>query len=495
MGNNSQPSWSFMNGTYPSMKESQTANTTQIAGMAVWHMVQGFLSAFPQYQPPQNESVGINLFLESYGGRYGPIFADMWEEQNDKRDSGELDANKTLELHLTSLGIVNGCVDRELQLPLDPVFANQNTYGYKALSDEEAKFYVDKYNADDGCGALLRQCVSMAREQDPNDSGAVADVNDICSFASNTCFEIEQPYYSAGRSPYDLGAPYQDPSPSVRFIEYLNQAKVQQAIGARTNYTLTSQAVFSVFGETGDIARGNTISRLADLVNRGIRVGLIYGDRDYICNWFGGEAVSLEIAQQAGGEYNSKFPGAGYAPIIVNSSYIGGVVRQFGNLSFSRIYQAGHSVAWYQPETAFQVFARILLGKSLSTGTDIDLSTFNTTGPANATATAKLPALTTPTCYIRVFRETCDDDAFALAQRDEGVVINGVLYSSSGDWPLASKTGSPTSETGSSSSTPTLTGVYTATNTPEDSASALSRPGLLWALTILSVVVLHSQWA
>src|SRR5208282_280469 len=99
--------------------------------------------------------------------------------------------------------------------------------------------------------------------------------------------------------------------------------------------------------------------------------------------------------------YFAGFTGAGYAPIIVNSSYIGGVVRQYGNLSFSRIYDAGHMVPAYQPETAFQVFSRVITGTSLSTGEIIDLSMYNSTGPLQATHTNSLPASPSSTCWIR----------------------------------------------------------------------------------------------
>lgn len=34
---------------------------------------------------------------------------------------------------------------------------------------------------------------------------------------------------------------------------------------------------------------------LEEILDYGVRVSLIYGDADYICNWFGGEAVSLAV--------------------------------------------------------------------------------------------------------------------------------------------------------------------------------------------------------
>jgi carboxypeptidase C (cathepsin A) len=376
------------------------------------------------------------LFSESYGGRYGPIFAEQWETQNQKRVTGELNAATTVEVRLSSLGIVNGCIDQEIQTPYYPIFANNNTYGYKAISDEAAKFYSAKFNATDGCKAKLQQCAAAATAQDPAGQGNQVVVNQLCQAADNACSSLQQPFYNSGRSPYDLSAPFSDPDPPLRYLDYVNQGDILQTIGSPVNYTMTSSAVFNVFGQTGDLSRGGNIQRLANLLKQGVRIGLLYGDRDYICNWYGGEAVSLGVASQAGPDYATGFPAAGYAPIIVNNSYVGGVVRQYGNLSFSRIYQAGHSVAWYQPETAFQVFARIMMGTSVSTGETINLSSFNSSGPPSAYHTDKLPAMPSATCYIRAFQETCDYDAQNLVSSGNGTVINGILTANqmTGHW-------------------------------------------------------------
>jgi carboxypeptidase C (cathepsin A) len=66
---------------------------------------------------------------------------------------------------------------------------------------------------------------------------------------------------------------------------------------------------------------------------------MAYGDRDYQCNWLGGEAISKAIESKL----SSEFQNAGYADIETNEEYVGGLVRQHGNLSFSRVFQAGHS--------------------------------------------------------------------------------------------------------------------------------------------------------
>jgi carboxypeptidase C (cathepsin A) len=108
--------WRVMNGTFASDRAVNTQDSTAIAARAFWHFLQGFLSAFPQYNPGTRpnrttiEPAGVNLFAESYGGMYGPTFADYFEVQNDRRNNGSL-PDSTLVIQLDSVGIINGAVD------------------------------------------------------------------------------------------------------------------------------------------------------------------------------------------------------------------------------------------------------------------------------------------------------------------------------------------------------------------------------------------------
>lgn len=60
-------------------------------------------------------------------------------------------------------------------------------------------------------------------------------------------------------------------------------------------------------------------------------------------------------------------------------------MRQHGNLSFSRVYQAGHEVPAYQPETAYEIFMRVLFNKDVATGLENtgQGSNYSSSGPAN----------------------------------------------------------------------------------------------------------------
>jgi carboxypeptidase C (cathepsin A) len=474
---------------------SNTANTTETAGMAIWHMLQGFLGAFPEFGPTNSSIMGIHLFAESYGGKYGPAFATIWEEQNLRRLNGSIARNATVEIKLVSLGIVNGCVDDLVQAPFYPAMAVNNTYGLTAINPTRAEAATGSFYSSGGCRAQINQCRTAVANQDPGNSGDVSVVNSICSNAYTFCNEyVVQPYNDAGRNVYDIAHFLPDPFPPSTYLEYLNTPSVQSAIGSQLNYTQTNQQVVSAFTSTGDYERQALIPDIAALLRAGVRVGFIYGDRDYICNWLGGEAISLAVAAQTSPAYASFFPAAGYAPIIVNTTYIGGVVRQYGNLSFSRIYDAGHSVPAYQPETAFQVFARIMTGTSLSTGATIDLSAYGTTGPVNSTYTNSLPASPSATCWLRNIPETCNSDQKNMIIHNQGVIINGVLYSASSDWSSIASSATPTAAGGASvtvtTTTEVLTGFFTATSTPTPSKKSFGASSFRMNLNLLVLPIL-----
>ncbi|KAH8897109.1 alpha/beta-hydrolase [Thozetella sp. PMI_491] len=501
-----RPPTLFQNGTFSSNHVANTANTSETAGLAIWHMLQGFLGTFPQFNPVSNvstrsslitgnSSVGVNLFAESYGGKYGPVFADVWEQQNTKRRAGAL-ANSTLDIKLVSLGIVNGCVDEVVQGPSYTGMLVNNTYGLQLASSVEIAYHNATFYQPGACRDLVLQCRSLAVARDPQGLGNDEDVNEACSSATITCNDqLMQLYAQSGLSEYDIAHKNPDSFPPSYYVEYLNTRTVQEAIGAVVNFTNTGYSVYNAFLRTGDWVRRAPIPELASLLQKGVRIGLVYGDRDYVCNWLGGEALSMELASAVGGLYATRFPSAGYAPIIVNDSYIGGVVRQFGNLSFSRIYQAGHYVPAYQPETAFQVFARIILGNSVSTGEPVSLMDYNTTGPAKAISSLPLPANPSPTCYVRLINSTCPQDAISSILQNEGVIINGVWYAESKDWPGMTMTATSASDAATSTSTTaTLTGLFTATSTPSSAASKPVRwsPKTNMAMFLMGAIILDS---
>ena len=173
------------------------------------------------------------------------------------------------------------------------------------------------------------------------------------------------------------------------------------------------------------MTRGGEVDDLAYLLERGVKVALIYGDRDFICNYMGGEAVSLAVNYTS----SPQFAAAGYEDLTVNASYIGGQVRQHGNFSFVRVFQSGHLVPAYQPETAFKIFQRLITGRSIATGNEILRSgqkVYSTGGPKYSDVGLVPPEMPEPICFLRSV-SSCTKEQFVMLAGGEGVIINGIL--------------------------------------------------------------------
>jgi carboxypeptidase D len=287
---------------------------------------------------------------------------------------------------------MNGIISEYVQAPYYPKFAVENTYGMPLVNQTVHDYMEFACFMLDGC---LDQIEACAQVDTTTLSGQA-----ICAEAADMCRDnVESPYYFYGdRGVYDIRHPYNDPTPPDYFVDYLNLASTQEALGVDTNYTTdANDEVYFAFQQTGDFIYINLLSDLEQLLNSSsVRVTLAYGDADYICNWFGGEAVSL-AAQWPGA---AAFHAAGYTPFVVDGVEYG-ETREYGNLSFTRIYESGHEIPYYQPIAALGFFERSISGRDIPTGTyNISAGNYTagTTGDPSAThteASVPLPTATT----------------------------------------------------------------------------------------------------
>ena len=104
-------------------------------------------------------------------------------------------------------------------------------------------------------------------------------------------------------------------------------------------------------------------------------------------------------------------------------------MRQHGNYSFSRVYQAGHEVPSYQPETAYQIFQRAIFGLDIATGT-IDTekdSNYSSKGDVEASRVLQeAPESPKPTCYI-LDPPTCTYDQFGAVLNSTALVHDYIV--------------------------------------------------------------------
>ncbi|CAK4034662.1 related to carboxypeptidase C (cathepsin A) [Lecanosticta acicola] len=365
-------------------------NTTDLAAPAAWEVLQALLEALPQLQ--NNRATApkkFNLWTESYGGHYGPAFFNYFYKQNEKIKDGSVSGYA---MEFNTLGLINAIIDETIQAGYWPEFAVNNTYGIKVYNDTVYSYAKFANEMIGGCQDQIQGCIQAA--QDINGGYVQGKITKIataypaiaalCSEAQVMCQDnVESLYYRYGdRGTYDIRHPTKDPTAPSYYEAYLNQAHIQQALGVSVNYTGINYDVWYGFQSRGDWVYPNFLLDLQEIIASGVRVALIYGDADYICNWFGGQAVSLAVNHT----HKAEFAAAGYEPMIYGGIQYG-EVRERGNFSFTRIYQSGHEIPYYQPQAALAHFQRVIEGVDIPQGLQKVTANWTSTGPENSTRT------------------------------------------------------------------------------------------------------------
>ncbi|KAM0259438.1 hypothetical protein ACHAQJ_003332 [Trichoderma viride] len=336
-------------------------------------------------------------------------------------------------LPLATLGLGNGCVDIRAGAMGYPNQAYNNTYGIKAYGKELYDQVMSNITAPKvGCYDLADQCRTAAKKLDPTSQGNNPKVNAVCQAAAAVCVDVVLGTYITDTtlSNEDITYPSIVSSVPNYYNGYFNQAWVQRDLGVRTNFTSNDYTYqVAMFQLTGDPVIQD-MSLLEHVISSGINVALIYGDRDYQCNWIGGENISLSMDFPTAPSFRT----AGYAHLVTNSSYNGGLVRQHGNVSFSRVFEAGHSVTAYQPETVYQIFQRSMFGMDVATGkTKVD-GRYSTKGPTSSWGTKNNVPKHSPQnqCYTYLATETCTPEQLKALEDGTAVVEHFVVLKPAG---------------------------------------------------------------
>ena len=167
-----------------------------------------------------------------------------------------------------------------------PTIAYNNTYGIQAINKTQYDAAINDFGREGGCKDMINSCHDLAEKSDPQDYGSNVDVDNACIAAGDFCSNQGEGAYlnTSNRGYYDIAHLNPDPFPPSFFIGFLNQAWVQKALGVPVNYTESSNAVGNGFTATGDYARGGFLEDLGYVLDNGIKVAMVYGDRDYACN-------------------------------------------------------------------------------------------------------------------------------------------------------------------------------------------------------------------
>jgi cathepsin A (carboxypeptidase C) len=104
----------------------------------------------------------------------------------------------------------------------------------------------------------------------------------------------------------------------------------------------------------------NLEPKITDLLNANYDVLVYSGDKDYICNWRGGEKWTHNQKWEGKKEFNN----AGYIDWNVNGK-AAGHLKTHKNFKFLRVFDAGHMVPMNQPEAALQMINEFTKGSIL----------------------------------------------------------------------------------------------------------------------------------
>lgn len=251
-------------------------NSTAVAVSHVWKFMQAFFVNFPQY-----ESREFGLFTMSYGGHYGPAFADHFLEKNDKIETGAIKGQK---IDMIALGIDNGWIDAALQSKAYVTYAYENSYRQLISSDKQEKLRkihnVTVLPALSLCTAFEGNDTKCASAQ----QSYTSQILEAILLAPGAVFHMYD--VRKNRAISTIGTIEVDP-----LEEYLERENVKKAIGAHSKYLGVNWEVNLAFASTGDgkfPARGfmllkwlgarSLLPQLSDLVRRNITTLIWAGD-------------------------------------------------------------------------------------------------------------------------------------------------------------------------------------------------------------------------
>jgi len=322
---------------------SKTTNNESMVAEDMFNFLQAFFAENAQYQ--QNE---FFVFGESYGGHYVPAVTSRIHKGNVNKEG--------LHINLQGLGVGNGLTDPVIQYQYYPQMAMNNSYGIKCVSEEKYAKMVDH----------VPSCIKLARACQAN--------VELCDQADTYCnLEETTPYYKTGLNPYDIRRPCGDNSLCYDFSStetFLNLPSTREALHVSAKagpWTECNGAVNAVFVK--DWMR-NFQQNLIPMLEDGIRVLIYAGDVDFICNWMGNKAWTLNLTWSGKSAFNAAADQDWVFPSS-QGSVKGGKVRSAtagkgkGSLTFLQVFEAGHMVPMDQPEAALAMLNAFLSNQAL----------------------------------------------------------------------------------------------------------------------------------
>ncbi|EEB06812.1 vacuolar carboxypeptidase Y [Schizosaccharomyces japonicus yFS275] len=323
-----------------------SVSDTLAAGKDVYAFLNLFFTKYSQYADKD-----FHISGESYAGHYIPAFSRMILEHNKGASDAFVAAgyeDTKVNINLKSALIGNGLTDPLVQYKYYSKMACENSYG-PVLPQEECDKMDRSYGT---CSKLIKTCY---------DTGFTP----FCVGASIYCNNAMMgPFQKTGLNIYDIREKCDDEAslcyPQLNAIEeYLNQAEVQQALGVEpTDYKGCNTQINIAFLFKGDWMRRDFRDDVTFLLDSGFPVLIYAGDADFICNHMGNEAWTDELDWSG----HSSYAPLELKPWSVSNS-TAGLGKSYKQLTYLRVFGAGHMVPFNQPEASLAMLNQWLSGE------------------------------------------------------------------------------------------------------------------------------------
>lgn len=300
-------------------------------GDDMFQFLQQFFAAHKEYQQQE-----FYVFGESYGGHYVPAIAHRVFTGNQNKEG--------LHINLQGFGIGNGLTDPQVQYKYYPEMAYNNSYHVEAVS---YPLYL-------AMKAAVGPCIKMIAKCQTNKAACLA-AQSFCNAA------LVAPYTASGLNVYDVREECKvsplcyDFSHVEKFLRLESTRKQLNVDKHSAKWESCNMEVHAGFAYDW---MKNFHELVIPMIEGGIK-GLVYaGDADFIVNWLGCKAWTLEL------EWNKKaqFVAAEDKPWVVDGKKAG-EVRSIDNFSFLRVFEAGHMVPLNQPKNALEMLKAFTLSK------------------------------------------------------------------------------------------------------------------------------------
>jgi len=301
----------------------------------IYHFMQEFVTHHSEYH--KND---FYIFGESYAGHFVPAAAHRIFQGNkmaSKNDASEYIA-------LRGFGIGNGLTDPEIQYQYYPDMAFKPGHAPAAV---DADTYHEMKDSVAECTSAIHDCQTETSK---------------CPAAKELCsMKLVVPIQERGLNVYDMRKQCtQPPLCYTRFGDvstFLNKESVMLTLGVYKRWETCNLEVNSGFSKDW---MKNYASNIPDMLQNGYAVLIYAGDVDFICNWMGNKAWTMQMDWPG----HDEFTAAKDAKWKVGGE-VKGEVRHAQGLNFVRIHNAGHMVPMDQPEAALAMLDQFLSHKTL----------------------------------------------------------------------------------------------------------------------------------